>query len=217
MDKLVEEIKRIPTASVSDALDNLGIEGFMSHAIKSRTTDARIVGFATTVRDELTREKISPMKALEAIENAQKGDMLVRAIEGAGDETASDIALFGGIMALGSSMKGLAGAVIDGGARDMLECKELNFPVFSRSVVPTTSVGRTKVTDVNVPVKCGGVRVNPRDLIVCDMDGVLVVPKEKLEVVIEEAKKIDDLEGRVSEELRRGVALTTSVKKYSRI
>jgi regulator of RNase E activity RraA len=217
MNKFLKDLRAIPTASVSDALDNLGTKGIMNHAIKMRTSNTRVVGFAVTVKDVLTKEKSSPLRALEAIETAQKGDILVRAIEEASDDVTCDIALFGGIMALGSSMRGLSGAVLDGGARDIMECKALHFPVFSRSVVPTTSVGRTKVLEVNVPLNCGGVRVNPGDVIMGDTDGVVVIPREKLEAVTVAAKEIDDRERKVSEELKKGTPLPASVKKYSRI
>lgn len=215
--KILKEIGKIPTASLSDALDNLGIRGFMDCAIKSQVGDVKLAGFAITVKDVLSEKKIAPIEALEAIEKAQRGDVFVRSIEDASKEEASNIALFGGIMALGSKMKGLAGAIIDGGVRDVIEYKEIGFPVFSRSVVPSTSVGRTEVVGVNVPINCGGVIVNPGDLIVADSDGVVVIPKEKLEAVIEAAKRIDEFEKRVVEELERGTSLRESVKKYSRI
>jgi len=215
--EILKELEKIPTASLSDALDSLGIRGFMDHGIKPRISGVRMVGFAVTVKDALSKRKVAPMEALEAIEKAQEGNVFVRAIEGAGEDEASNIALFGGIMALGSKKKGLAGAVINGGARDVIECKELDFQVFSRGVVPSTSVGRTEVVGVNVTVKCGGVTVNPGDIVVGDSDGVVVIPKEKLEIVLKTAKEIDERESRISEELKRGKPLTESVKKHSRI
>ncbi|NWF86766.1 RraA family protein [Candidatus Bathyarchaeota archaeon] len=215
--ELLEELWRIPTASLSDALDNLGIRGFMDYDIKLRTADAKIVGFAVTIKDVPSEKKAAPLKALEAIDNAKKGDILVRAIENAEKTEICNIGLFGGIMALGCKKKGLAGAVIEGGVRDISECYELKFPVFARSVVPTTSVGRTEVVGVNVPVKCGGVIVEPDDVIVGDLDGVVVIPKEKLNSVVEAARKIDELEKNVAADLMKKAPLTETVKKHSRI
>jgi len=60
------------------------------------------------------------------------------------------------------------------------ECKMLAFPVFSRSVIPANSVGRTEVVEINVPIFCGGVLVKPGDIVVGDADGVVVIPREKL-------------------------------------
>jgi regulator of RNase E activity RraA len=215
--KFFKKLFKIPTASLSDALDNIGIRGFMDHHIKPRTCTLKIVGSAITIKDKISNKKVTPLKALEAIEKAQKGSILVRAIEDANVEEASNIALFGGIMASASKIKGLGGAVLDGGLRDVSECKALSFPVFSRSVVPTNSVGRTEVVDVNVPIFCGGVHVRPGDVIVGDADGVVVIPQEKLQEVVDRALKIEELEKKVTAELQKGASILKTVKKCSRI
>jgi regulator of RNase E activity RraA len=214
--KLPEELYKTPTASLSDALDALGIKGFMNHDIKPCVKDLKLVGGAVTVKDVLSKKKSLLLEALEAIESANPGDVYVRSIEGGGEESAN-IGLFGGLMALGSKTKGLAGAVIDAGARDITEYEEMGFPVFSKSVVPSTSLGRTEVVGVNVPICCGGVLVNPGDVIVGDNDGVVVIPKDKLDQVLESAKGMDEKESRMTRELKQGRSLLDTVKKYSRI
>jgi len=213
---LLEDLKKIPTPSLSDALDVIGIRGFMSHEIRPCLRNVKIVGPAVTVKDVLSEKKSLIPKALEAIDNANVGDIYVRVIEGA-DEESRDIALFGGLMALGSKMKGLAGAVVDGGARDITEYEEMGFPVFSTSIVPTNTVGRTEVVDINVPVRCGGIMVNPGDVIVGDNDGVVVIPRDKLEQVVELANGMDEKERKMTKELKQGRSLLETVNKYSRI
>jgi regulator of RNase E activity RraA len=215
--KFFKILLKIPTASLSDALDNIGIRGFMDYHIKPRTCTSKIVGSAITVKDKISNKKVTPLKALEAIEKAQRGSILVRAIEDADIEEASNIALFGGIMASASKIKGLGGAVLDGGLRDLRECRALRIPVFSRSIVPTNSVGRTEVVDINIPIVCGGVTVNPGDIIVGDEDGVIVIPQEKLEEVEEQALKIEGTEKKVTAELQKNVSVLEAVKKYSRM
>ncbi|MEM3566719.1 MAG: RraA family protein, partial [Candidatus Bathyarchaeia archaeon] len=101
----LQKILEIPTASLSDALDGMGIRGFMDYSIKPRTCDVKVVGPAVTVKDRLSDRKVAPIKALEAIENAPRGAVLVRSIEGVGGNEASNIALFGGIMAYASKAK----------------------------------------------------------------------------------------------------------------
>jgi 4-hydroxy-4-methyl-2-oxoglutarate aldolase len=120
-------------------------------------------------------------------------------------------------MAFGSKMDGLGGAVLDGGLRNVSECRPLGFPVFSRSVMQTNSVGRTEVVDVTAPIVCGGVLVRPRDVIVGDADGVAVIPREKLEEVEELALKIEEIEKKVTAELQKGTSVLKAVKKYSRM
>lgn len=216
-DILFQKILEIPTASLCDALDAIGIRGYMDYSIKLRTCDVKVVGPAVTVKDRLSDRKVTPIKALEAIENAPKGAVIVRSIEDVSMDEASNIALFGGIMAYASKVKGLSGAVLDGGFRDLAECKMLSFPVFSKSVIPTNSVGRTEVVDVNVPIVCGGVLVKPGDIIVGDADGVVVIPKEKLKEVLETALKIEEAEKKITTELSKSTSILNVIKKYSRL
>ncbi len=210
---LLKEFYKIPTASLSDALDAVRIKGFMNHGIRPIIEGVKMVGRAVTVKDVPSRKVAPPVLALEAIDRAQEGDVVVRAVEG----DAVDVGLWGGLMALAAKEKGLAGAVIDGGTRDLAENRELKFPVFVRSVVPSTSIGRTQVVDINVPIVCGGVPVRPGDVIVGDDDGVVVIPQEKLKQVLKEAKQIDEREKKVAEALRLGKPLVETVRKYARI
>jgi len=216
MKKLLEELYKVPTASLSDALDAVGFEGFMSHEIRPRVGNVKIVGCAITVKHVLSERKTSPLEALKAIDRASPGDIFVSAIDEA-NEKAADIALIGGLMALGAKNRGLTGAVIDGGIRDVAECVRLRFPVYSRSIVPSTTEGRTEVAGVNVPMVCGGVSVHSGDVIVGDDDGVVVIPRGKLRQVVEIAGEMEEAEKKAAEDLRLGRPLLETVKKYSRI
>ena len=80
-------------------------------------------------------------------------------------------------MATAMKYRGFAGAVIDASVRDTPQIRKLQFPVFSRGVVPSTTINHYRVTGVNVPVTCAGVSVNPGDIITADEDGVAVVPR----------------------------------------
>jgi regulator of RNase E activity RraA len=112
--------------------------GFMKLFYKARTCDVKIVGPAVAIKDRLSNRKVTPIKALETIENAQKGAILLRSIENVSCDEASKIALFGGIMAYASKVKGLCGAVLDGGFRDLAKCKMLAFPFFQEVLFPQT-------------------------------------------------------------------------------
>jgi len=213
IEDLLKELHKIPTASLCDALDKIGFTGFMSHEIKPIIDDIKIVGPAVTIKDVLSEKAESPMLALEAIDRAEPGDVIVRGVEG----NAKDIALCGGLMATAAKVKGLSGAVLDGGTRDVAEIREVRFQVFSRSIVPSTSIGRTRVVDINVPVHCGGVSVSPGDVIVGDADGVVVIPKEKLETTIKIALEMDRIEKEEAKELKQGKSLVKTIKKYARV
>ncbi len=210
---LLKKLYNIPTASLCDALDNIGFKGFMSHDIKPNLEGIKIVGPAVTIKEVLSEEKVAPIAALQAIDDANRGAVIVIASEG----DMKDIALWGGLMGLAAKAKGIEGAVLDGGVRDIIELKEMKFQIFSPSIVPSTSVGRTKVVGVNVPVTCGGVLVSPGDIIVGDSDGVIVIPANKLKRVIEIAEKMDAVEKEEAEELKKGNSLVETIKKYARV
>jgi regulator of RNase E activity RraA len=214
LSKYLKELEKIPTASLSDALDKKGIKGYLSHEVKPVFDTKRIVGRAVTIKDKLTKEVITPFLALEAIDKAQPGDIIVRTVE---NGNAKDIALWGGLMSLAAKKKGIKGVVLDGGVRDVLEAKAMSFPIFAKSITPVTSVGRTKVVEFNSSIMIDDVTINPGDIIVGDSDGVVVIPVSLLENVIALAKEIDSLEKQESEELKKGKSIVEVIKKYARV
>ena len=211
---LLKELQKTPTASISDALDRVGVKGFMSSKIKPAFEFQRVAGPAVTVKQIPTHEREITLRALEAIDSAESGAVIVIAVEGG---SADDTALWGGLMGLTAKVRGVRAAVLDGGVRDLVEIREIGFPVFARSIVPSTSVGRMKVVGVNVPVSCGNVLVKPGDIIVGDWDGVVTIPLEKLNEVMEIARQIDETERKEAEELRKGAPFTEVIKKFARV
>ena len=214
LDKSVRALVSIPTASLSDSLDRLGIRGFMSHEIRPLGKYARIAGPAVTIKDTPATEKMMPLLAIEAIDSAPKGSIVVRSVEGTDPR---DIGLWGGLMSQAAKVRGIQAAVLDGGSRDLVEAATMRFPIYARSVVPTTSVGRTKVSAINVQIECGGITVAPGDLVVADVDGVVVIPKEKLPEVLKLAQEIDKIEKTEAVELRRGNKMTEVIQKHARM
>src|SRR5699024_10531037 len=88
----------------------------------------------------------------------------------------------------------LGGLVVDGVIRDLTDIKALNFPVFAKGTT-VSSGGKTGPGEINISISCGGAPVNPGDIIVGDIDGVVVIPREKAEEVLRKAKekmKADD-------------------------
>ncbi len=211
--KLLKKLYNLPTASLCDALDTIGFKGFMEYNIKPIVEGIKIVGPAVTIKDVISDKKEAPLAALQAIDDADPGDVIVRASEG----DTKNIALWGGLMGLASKTKKIEGAVLDGGVRDIDELKEMKFQIFAPSIIPSTSVGRTQIKGINVPVTCGGVLVSPGDIIVGDSDGVIVIPADKIEMVIEIAEKMDSIEKKEAEELKKGTPLVETIKKYARI
>jgi regulator of RNase E activity RraA len=151
--EIIEEFKKASTGNIADAVDEAtGHRGFMSHDMKP-IFKTKIMGPAATamLRPVLKNDSREyPNYALQILDEAATGSVLVYVLED-GLETAG----IGNLMSTTAKVRGLAGAVIDGGARDIDEIEEI-FPSFSRSVTPATSVGRYVSVAKQVPVMCAG-------------------------------------------------------------
>ncbi|HKW85148.1 MAG TPA: RraA family protein, partial [Burkholderiaceae bacterium] len=179
-------------ASVADAVDKLtGRRGYMDSRIKPRINDKRICGPAATILESATDEFVPPQHALDLIDEAPEGSVIVIAIEGG----QPDVAVWGGLMTAGAVANKHAGAVLDGAVRDLTEIRrDYGFPVYAREVSPGTTLGRYKTVASQVPVRVGDVVVHPGDIIVGDVDGVVVVPREHAAEVLAMSREIDQRE-----------------------
>ncbi|MDR7486854.1 MAG: RraA family protein [Armatimonadota bacterium] len=212
---LVEGFRATTTASVADAVDRVvRAPGFMTHEIKP-IAPAKLVGPAVTVLEAAAFDAGPPQHALEAIDAAAPGAVLV--IGMADPDASRNVAHFGGLMATAAVTRGLAGAVLDAGCRDVEEIRGLGFAVFSRTVVPSTTVGRFRTVDRDLPVVCGGVLVRPGDLLVGDADGVVVVPREAAAEVLRVAAEIEATERRMTEAIRRTGSILKAMEEFARI
>jgi regulator of RNase E activity RraA len=136
----------------------------------------------------------------EIIDSCEKGEVIV--ID-AGGYMSCDV--WGGLTSTAAKVRGLAGAVVDGAVRDVSEIRELEFPVFAKGIVPASPTGRLQIMAHNITITCGGVLVNPGDIILGDDDGVVVIPKEKAEKVLELTKSLSQAEKKVKDAILRGV------------
>ena len=211
---IVKGFREVATASVADAVDKLaGKRGYMDHPIKPRINEKRVVGPAVTVLEGPTTEFVLPQHALDLIDSADAGSVMVIAISGE-----ADVAVWGGLMTAGAYARGFEGAVLDGGVRDITEIRrDYDFPVFSRSASPGTTLGRFKTLGANIPVVCGGIVVNPGDIIVADIDGVVVVPKALAAEVLKMAQEIDKRELEQAKLIVQARSLKEGLAKYGRI
>lgn len=212
---LVDAFGKVAVASVADAVDKIcGHRGYLDHRIKPQINDKRICGPAATVLEVATDEFVPPQHALDLIDEAPAGSVIVVSIMGG----EPDVAVWGGLMTAGAVANGHAGAVLDGGVRDLVEIRrDYDFPVYARSVSPGTTLGRYKTVASQVPVRVGDVIVHPGDLIVGDVDGVVVVPKDKAAEVLAAAQEIDAREAEQAKLIIAERSLRTGLAKYGRI
>jgi 4-hydroxy-4-methyl-2-oxoglutarate aldolase len=211
---LVEAFREVATASVADAVDKLaGRRGYMDQSIKPRINDKKVVGPAVTVQEGPTTEFVPPQHALDLIDSAEAGSVIVIGIDGE-----ANVAVWGGLMTAGAYARNLAGAILDGGVRDLTEIRrDYDFPVYARAVSPGTTLGRFKTLGANVPVVCGGIEVNPGDIIVADIDGVVVVPRGLAGEVLALAQEIDRRELEQAKLIVQARSLKEGLAKYGRI
>lgn len=213
-DMLIDGYMQVATASVSDAVDQVvGKRGYMSHEIRP-VFPVKMCGRAVTVLAKPSTEKQPPAMALELIDTEPPGKVLVIVMDG---PDGADVAAFGGIMCTGSVERGFAGAVLDGGCRDVIEIEEMGFPVFTKGIIPANSVGRYVNVGKNVPVECGGVMVNPGDILIGDSDGVVVVPQEHAFEVLQRAQKLEAKEAITTKAVKELKSVRKAAEKNNRI
>ena len=123
------------------------------------------------------------------------------------DAASSPLAVWGGGASSVCKRRGAVGCVIDGATRDLEALRELDFPVFSKSVWSLAFPKRLEVVAKNAPVTCCGVRVEPGDIIVADIDGVAVVPQSSLEQVKRQVIRIRDIEKEVKGRIAEGESM----------
>lgn len=213
--EVINQYKEISTASIADAIEQVvGKRGFMDFEVKPRINNRRIAGPAVTVKEVATDEKLPPVHALEAIDESAAGSVIVIGLEG----SSKNVAVWGGLMTAGSIANELEGAILDAGVRDITEIKrDFDFPVFSRSVSPGTTVGRYKTEALNVQVECGGITVFPGDMVVADPDGVVVVPAESVMEVLEVAQEIEVREAEQAKLILSEKSLRKGIERFNRI
>jgi len=157
----------------------------------------RLVGVAVTA--QTLASDIGTV--FKAIEMCSPGDIVVVDSHGS-----VNTAFWGENMTMSAMNKGAVGAVIDGACRDVEEIRKLRFPIMCRGIVP--NVGSvTGYGHINVPVQCAGVTVSPGDILVIDGNGVVVVPVDRSQEILEKARKLLEVEHVVQEKIKAGATI----------
>lgn len=211
---MLDAYRHVEAASVSDAIEQLlHKKSYMSHHMQS-IFPTKFAGTALTVK--LVKQENHDADALtgmlKAIDSGSGGSVYVMSVE-----DGADIAGMGGLMGTAMFSRGFAGAVIDGGVRDLPQLKRIGFPVYSTGSVPSTSVGHYRFGGTNQTIDCDGVKVAANDIVVADQDGVVVVPRENAPEVLVLAQKLDNSEHSMYPFIEKFHSIAEAVKQFGRI
>lgn len=190
--EIKERLQRLDTASLADANKNLRV---VDPTIRPVRSGLKLIGVAHTVRcheDFLT--------VIKALQDSTPGEVLVI------DTGNSRAAVAGELFSTEAMRKGLAGLVIDGACRDTAKLKTLDFPVYSRSIIPLSG-STSGIFETQVPVTCGSVTVNPGDIVLGDDDGVVIATIEELTELLPSAEDIQSKEEYILTQMERGMGL----------
>ncbi len=198
-DTNVERASKLDTTSLSDALDRLGIAGQCLN-IKPLDHRFRLAGRAFTI---LYGPAGVPAGTVgDYIDDVAPGSVIV--LDNGGRENAT---VWGDILTWVAHKRGIAGTVIDGACRDTHLCRELGYPIYSRSYSMRTGKDRVQVEAMDVVVNIGDARVAPGDLLRGDADGVLVIPRAHEDAVLAAAEEIDGVEQQIRAAINAGKTL----------
>ena len=197
----------LSTAEISDALDALRLPGSVV-GIQRMAGPAKIFGKAFTVR----------FTPVDTTQPGTVGEYLDDVLEGAvivlDNARRLDCTVWGGIMSTIAKHRGIAGTVVNGVCRDTSEADAVGYPLYAAGRFMRTGKDRVQAETVGEAVTLGDVRVAPGDLIVGDQDGLLVVPADKIQQVLERAMQIQETEKKILEAGLTGMPLTEARRLF---
>ena len=199
------------TPVVGDILDDIGYaHQFLPQPIQPMRESMKLAGRAMPVLmiDVFGKQKQPFGKLTEALDQLKPGEIYLAS----GGEMRC--AYWGEILTATAKKRGAVGAAINGFHRDTPKVLEQDWPVFSRGRFAQDSGVRTQVVDYRCPIEVGGVKVEPGDLVVGDLDGVVIVPAEVEKEVIRRALEKARGEKLVRKEIEAGMSSTDAFRKY---
>ena len=209
-----EQLKPLSAAILSDIVDSLGLMRRAMRPFMRPLDDARImVGRARTglyMPAYALREGENPYEIeIALVDDLQPQEVVVLACNGPTER----IAPWGELLTTAAQARGAAGCVTDGLVRDVRQIRAMHFPVFHGGIGPLDTKGRARMVDRDVRVECGGVSIDPGDLVFGDVDGVVVIPRSHEHAVMDLALEKVRGEDNTREALLQGASLANVFKR----
>ena len=206
-----KDLQNISTATIATCLFKKGLKNqFIQNVVPLRKGRGNMVGEAFTLRYIPAREDLNPITVFQnpkhpqrvAVEECPKGAVLI--VDSRKDARAASA---GSILATRLMVRGAAGIVTDGGFRDSREIAELDMPSYHQKPSALTNLTLHQALDINVPIGCGDVAVFPGDVLVGDDDGIMVIPNEIIDEVINECIQMTLFETFILEQVSKGYSI----------
>ena len=206
--ELIVRLRSLDRCALSDALDRLGLPPAVT-GLAQLSTENKVAGRVRTVT--LSAGNAPPPKPGEHVRH-----LCTTAVDASGTDdvivieqrTGLDAASWGGILSCAAKLKGIAGVIVEGPARDIDEARSYGFPVYARGATSRTARGRIHESANQAPITVGDMKVEPGDLVLADASGVVFIPKARAEEVINTATDIAAREAQMAALLRRGDAVS---------
>lgn len=204
----------LSAAVLSDVMDSLGLVRRATKPFVRPLDESKVLcGRARTGLYMLAyslREGENPYEVeIALVDDLKPGEVVVLACDGPTDR----IAPWGELLSTACMARGAAGCVTDGLVRDVRQIREMSFPVFHGGVGPLDTKGRARMVERDVRVECGGVSIDPGDIVFGDVDGVVVIPRKSEQEVLRLALEKVTGENLTRDALRKGELLATVFKR----
>ncbi|GKZ73193.1 hypothetical protein AnigIFM50267_009870 [Aspergillus niger] len=217
--EIIERLKQWGACDVADGLSKLKhphggfLEGLTLYSPEYQAGETKIVGQAFTVKFVPKDDEAAPKLSGNYIDMVPPGAVIVIS-----QPLPQVNAVYGGLMTLRAQALGAAGVVIDGRVRDLGEHRALKFALFARSVGTTAGGAVCRPSEVNVPVRLHSEHqeawINPGDYIVADLNGVVRVPREVVEKVLDVIPEIVEADRKCAEGIRAGRSVEDVFKVF---
>jgi regulator of RNase E activity RraA len=194
----------------SDALDQLGIRGVIE-GLTLRSGKGCVGGPAITVKETTGEFPVDAFAIANVLDAIESGWVLVI------DVADAPISTFGGLAAQAAVQRQAAAVIIDGACRDLAEIQESGLWLASRHVTPLTGKRRVKTEAINVPVAIGGITVHPGDIVAGDETGIVCIPKDRCNEVMEIAMELNYNDRDFRDLLRQGESFRAASERLKHL
>jgi regulator of RNase E activity RraA len=211
--EIIAGLGALATSTIGNVLDELGVGGLIV-GLRPLLRRRPFCGPAVTAREShgpFGSRSPEDFRVGAILDTAKAGDVVVIANGGA------PISTWGGLASLAAKTKGIAGTVIDGGARDVDEIEDHGYPVCARHWLPRGGRKRIRIEAIGVAVTIEGVAVNPGDIVVADSTGIAVVPPADAEEVLRIARQYDANDRESARLIEGGLSLSQAMRRFDTI